>query len=210
MDIPAVFARHRDSAITLSEVRFRRTIPMVDGPTHPLSDIAGKLDHEKRMPLVVVDMNSLTQRFFCEKIMKHLRVRGAYLWMMTYIETADDLFDAFNGNAEAMISPYHASLSDADLMDILDVSDSFIPAVYAVSGMGIRRKGRKTEIENILGDLRDMGFYRTCVIDTDMSVSEEKWRYIADEYPSAMPFPVKGRIEVPGVEFNDSIVPISY
>ncbi len=210
MYIPAVFARHRDSAITLSEVHFRRTIPIADGPTHPLSDIAGKLDHEARMPLVVVDLNSLAQRYFCEKIMKHLRVRGAYLWMMTYIETADDLFDAFNGNAERMISPYHASLSDADLMDILDVSDSFIPAVYAVSGMGVRRKGRRAEIEDILGDLRDMGFYKTCVVDTDMSVSEEKWRYIADEYPSAMPFPVRGSIEIPGVEFEDIIVPVSF
>ncbi len=210
MEIPAVFARHRDSAITLSEVRFKRTIPMADGPAHPLSDIAGKLDHEKRMPLVVVDMNSLDQRYFCEKIMKHLRVRGAYLWMMTYIENADDLFDAFNGNAENIISPYHASLSDSDLQDILDVSDSFIPAVYAVSGMGIRRKGRKAELEDILGDLFDMGFYKTCVVDTDMSVSEDKWRYIAEEYPSAMPFPVRGRIEIPGAEFEDSIVPVSF
>jgi hypothetical protein len=109
-----------------------------------------------------------------------------------------------------MISPYHASLSDADLMDILDVSDSFIPAVYAVSGMGVRRKGRRAEIEDILGELRDMGFYRTCVVDTDMSVSEEKWRYIAEEHPSAMPFPVRGRIEIPGVEFADSIVPVSF
>ena len=207
MDIPAVFARHRDSQITLSEVRFRRTVPVPDGVTHPLSDIAGRLSHEDRMPLVVVDMNSLCQRYFCEKIMKHLRVRGAYLWMMTYIETADDLFDAFNGNAERIISPYHASLSDDDLADILDVSDSFVPAVYAVSGEGIRRKGRRAPVESILGDLRDMGFYKVCVVDTDSSLSDETWGYIASEHPSAMPFRAVG--EAPA-GFEDRIVPFRF
>ena len=121
--------------------------------------------------------------------MKRVRVRGAYLWLMTAIETTDDLMDAFNSAADTVISPYHISRSDAVLKDIIDVSDSFIPAVYVSRGRGIRRDGRKTEVSVILDGLLDMNYYRICIVDTDMSMTQEQWDGIAYSCPSAVPFP---------------------
>ena len=134
--------------------------------------------------------------------MKRLRVRGAYLWLMTSIETTEDLMDAFNSSADMIISPYHFSLSDAILKDIMDVSDSFIPAVYVADGMGIRRGGRKSYVEDILDELMDMNYFRICVVDTDMSLTDRQWESIEDMCPSVIPFPGARYASVPASFVN--------
>ena len=189
MDIPAVFARFADGGVALHEGHFRRTVPVVDGAPHPLSSISGMVDRESRSPFLVVDVNSLAGRFFCEKIMKNVKVRGASMWLMTFIEDADDLFDAFNYTADMVVSPYHVSESDAALADIYDVSDSFVPAVYVNRGKAVLRKGRPGDLRRTLDRLNDIGFGRICILDSDMSVPEDEWVAIADRYPSAIPFP---------------------
>ncbi len=108
---------------------------------------------------------------------------------MTAVETTEDLMDAFNSSADMVISPYHVSRSDAILKDIMDVSDSFIPAVYVKNGLGIRRNGRGSDVESILDELMDMNYFRICVVDTDMSLTGRQWESIADMCPSAIPFP---------------------
>ena len=74
--------------------------------------------------MVVVDSDSLSARRFTEGVVKRMKVRGCDIWLMTWIEDADDLFDAFNTNADMVLGPYHATGSDEDLSDILSVSDS--------------------------------------------------------------------------------------
>ena len=150
MDIPAVFARFADDGVTLSEGHFKRTVPVLDGPPLPVSAVSEKINKENRNPVLIADYNSLYGRYFCEKIMKHVRVRGASMWLMTYIETTEDLFDAFNYNADVVVSPYHASESDAVLRDVYDVSDSFIPAVYVYRGKGVSRKGKPEDLRRML------------------------------------------------------------
>ena len=102
--------------------------------------------------MVVVDSDSLSARRFTEGVVKRMKVRGCDIWLMTWIEDADDLFDAFNTNADMVLGPYHATGSDEDL-----------------------------------SDLADLGFYRTCVVDTDDSLSGS-WETLRDDFPSAIPF----------------------
>ena len=104
------------------------------------------------------------------------------------IETVDDLFDAFNTSADIVMGAYHSSVSDAELEDIHSVSDSFVPVVYAVGGRAVLRQGKPGDLLVTLSALADIGFYRTCVLDTDGSVTEATWEEIFDGFPSAVPF----------------------
>ena len=210
MDIPAVFARFADDGVTLSEGHFKRTVPVLDGPPLPVSAVSEKIDKENRNPVLIADYNSLYGRYFCEKIMKHVRVRGASMWLMTYIETTEDLFDAFNYNADVVVSPYHASESDAVLRDVYDVSDSFIPAVYVYRGKGVSRKGKLEDLRRMLDRLYDIGFHRISVLDADISLSEEEWAAIADRYPSAIPFPGWVGGIIPETGFEARVVPVRF
>lgn len=116
-----------------------------------------------------------------------MKVRGCDIWLMTWIEDADDLFDAFNTNADMVLGPYHATGSDEDLSDILSVSDSFVPAVFVAGGRAVMRRAGRDSVPGALSRLADLGFYRTCVVDTDDSLSGS-WETLRDDFPSAIPF----------------------
>ena len=50
----------------------------------------------------------------------------------------------------------------------------------------MRRAGRDS-VPGALSRLADLGFYRTCVVDTDDSLSGS-WETLRDDFPSAIPF----------------------
>lgn len=186
MEIPALFASHADGGLAAWSAWFEGTRPMVSGGPRPFDEAASALPRtDQRMPAVVADLDSLASGTFREKVVKEMRVRGRDIWLMTWIETADDLFDAFNTTAEIVLGPCHAAASDADLEDMLSVSDSFVPVVFVSDGEAIVRKGRRTGVYDTLSRLTDMGYYRTCVLDTDGSVD---WEKVMDSFPSAVPF----------------------
>ena len=141
--------------------------------------------------------------------MKHLRIRGADLWLMTCVRNEDDLFDAFNSGPDAVISPFHFSDSDKALAEILELSDSFIPAVYVNKGAGVARR-RKQDVHEILNKLYDLGFYRMCVLDTDMSLAAGSWERIADRFPSCIPFPGCPGGDIDGYGFESRVVPVRF
>ena len=143
---------------------------------------------EARAPAVIVDAESIGTGRFGERVVKNMRVRGADIWFMTHIEDADDVFDAFNTNADMVLAPYHTIRSDADLEDIHSVSDSVIPVVFVKNSKGLVSRRKTGDVRDILDRLTDAGFYRTCVLDTDGSVTETMWTDLHDDNPSAMPF----------------------
>ena len=186
MDIHALFASFSDGALHSHEAWFRGTRPVVRGTSVPFGEaVAGLPRGEDRGTVAIVDLDSLSLCRFTEGVMKNMRVRGHDIWLMTWIETADDLFDAFNTTAEIVLGPCHAAASDADLEDMLSVSDSFVPVVFVSDGEAIVRKGRRMGVYEALSRLTDMGYYRTCVLDTDGSVD---WEKVMDGFPSAVPF----------------------
>lgn len=191
MIVPALFASTEGDSLYASEAWFRGTAPRRTGVSVPFDRAAASLPrNEDRLPAVVVDCDSLSSGTFTEGVLKGMRVRGYDIWFFTWIETADDLFDAFNTNAEMVMGPCHALASEADLEDIYSVSDSFIPVLYVRGGEPVlrRRTRRHGSVYDALGALTDMGFYRTCVLDTDGSLSDEVWSAIGDGFPSVVPF----------------------
>lgn len=207
MEIPAVFASCSGESLLASDAWFRGLSPDTRGRTVPFQDAVSRLPKsEERFPVVLADLDSLGGQEFREGVLKRMKVRGRDIWFMTWIETADDLFDAFNTNAEMVMGPLHAVLSDVDLADILSVSDSFIPVVYAVDGRAMVGGRRRPTVPEKLDELADIGFYRVCVLDTDGRVPGYDWERIADEHPSAIPFDNGNRTD--GMGFGTVIRPL--
>ena len=188
MFIPAIFASRPKSGLTASESWFQGTVPTLYGRTAPFQDAAAEVPRgEVRTPVTVVDADSLYARTFTEGVLKEMKVRGCDIWFMTWIETVDDLFDAFNTSADMVLGPLHAIASDPELEDILSVSDSFMPAVFVREGHAVGRRRSRSSPSETLAHLADLGFYRTCVVDTDDSLSGS-WETLRDDFPSAIPF----------------------
>lgn len=188
MDIPALFASFSDGALHSHEAWFRGTRPVVRGTSVPFGEaVAGLPRGEDRETVAVIDLDSLSLCRFTEGVVKNMRVRGHDIWLMTWIEDADDLFDAFNTNADMVLGPLHAVSSDSDLRDILSVSDSFIPTAF-VEGGRVLGTGRREDVVDAVRSLHDIGFSRACVLDTDGSVTDGEWDDVFDDMPSAVAF----------------------
>ena len=188
MDIPALFASFSDGALHSHEAWFRGTRPVVRGTSVPFGvAVAGLPRGEDRGTVAVIDLDSLSLCRFTEGVVKNMRVRGHDIWLMTWIEDADDLFDAFNTNADMVLGPLHAVSSDSDLRDILSVSDSFIPTAF-VEGGRVLGTGRREDVVDAVRSLHDIGFSRACVLDTDGSVTDGEWDDVFDDMPSTVAF----------------------
>lgn len=188
MDIPALFASFSDGALHSHEAWFRGTRPVVRGTSVPFGEaVAGLPRGEDRGTVAVIDLDSISLCRFTEGVVKNMRVRGHDIWLMTWIEDADDLFDAFNTNADMVLGPLHAVSSDSDLRDILSVSDSFIPTAF-VEGGRVLGTGRREDVVDAVRSLHDIGFSRACVLDTDGSVTDGEWDDVFDDMPSAVAF----------------------
>ena len=188
MDIPALFASFSNGALHSHEAWFRGTRPVVRGTSVPFGEaVAGLPRGEDRGTVAMIDLDSLSLCRFTEGVVKNMRVRGHDIWLMTWIEDADDLFDAFNTNADMVLGPLHAVSSDSDLRDILSVSDSFIPTAF-VEGGRVLGTGRREDVVDAVRRLHDIGFSRACVLDTDESVTDGEWDDVFDDMPSAVAF----------------------
>ena len=205
MEIPAYFTSYDDGNMIVSDGSFSILSVREGGSSYPLNEkIPQSISKEQRSPVVIIDYNSLIKREFSEKVMKHLRVPGASIWFMTYIETVEDVFDAFNKDAELVLAPYHYIASEAELRDICDVSDSVVPVIFIHKGKAMVG-GRQTEdVLKVLEKLVGIGFYRNFVLDMEGSLDGYTWSVIAEDYPSTIPF-VQSGDRVAG--FQNVIVP---
>ena len=56
---------------------------------------------EGRGTVLVIDVKGLQRKDINDVLLKRLRIRGMNTWFLTNIESVDDVFDAFNTDAEA-------------------------------------------------------------------------------------------------------------
>ena len=189
MEIPAYYASYGPEGMQVSDGYFSVLAPRRGQRTADLKDtVWDSFEGKDKTPVVIMDCNSLESRQFSEKVMKHLRLTGFPIWFMTCINTVDDVFDAFNKDAEFVLAPYHFIESDAELKDINEVSDSFIPMIFVHNGKAILPKGRKADVLTVLEKLVNMGFYKNCIVDMKRSLDGYSWSVISEDFPSTMPF----------------------
>ena len=190
MQIPAVFAVEMgEDTLGAVSVPEGRCLPETGDRVIPFADAATSIPRgETREPAVVVDWDSIRARGFREAVLKGMRLRGRDIWFLAWVQDADDLMDAFNTTAESVLFPYHAVASDDDLLDILSMSDSAIPTVFVRNGKVVNRSIAPADLRETVGRLDDLGFHRTCILDTDGSVTAYEWERMLDLHPLSVPF----------------------
>ena len=203
--IPALFATASEDALLSEGGWFRGAVPVPSGDGRMrFSEAVGSLPRsETRTDLVVVDSDSLRRRAFAPDVLKKMRARGRDIWLMTWVENAEDLFDAFNTTAETVIGPYHASSSDSDLKDIHSVSDCFVPAIFVSGGKAMARGRAFEDLDRVADRLCSLGFGDIVVVDTDGSVPDDRWEHLPDR---AIPFVRKATEAMAGMRI---IVPFA-
>ena len=188
MEIPAFFATYRHPSMMVTDGYLTAVSPKMGKRFLPLNEMVSQgLDKNERSPVVIIDCDSFEEKEFSEKVMKHMRISGADVWFYTYIETVEDVFDAFNKDAALVLAPYHFIRSDGELMDICEVSDSVVPVVSIHKGRAIISKRKSGDVLEVLEKLVRMGFYRNFVLDSENSLDQYTWSVIAEDYPSTIP-----------------------
>ncbi len=188
MEIPAFFVSYEKGDIIATDGYFSSVAPKAGSRSFELRQaISECMSESERPPVVVVDCNSFENRGFSEKVMKHLRIPSTEIWFMTCIRTVDDVFDAFNKDASFVLAPYHFIESDAELRDICDVSDSFVPVISVHKSKAILPKGKSADVLSVLEKLVSIGFYRNCILDSERSLDGYSWSVIREDYPSTVP-----------------------
>ena len=205
MDVPAYFATFRDDRMMLTDGNFSAVSPKAGANLFPFEEtLSTSINKSQRSPALFVDCNSFEEREFSEKVMKHMRVPGTEIWFMTYIESTEDVFDAFNKDAELVFAPYHFIGSDDELRDICSVSDSVVPVVSVHKGKAVTGRRSNTDVLSVLEKLVSIGFYRNSILDSENSLDSYTWSVISEDYPSTIPIVDRSK----GMEgFQNSIIP---
>lgn len=182
MQIPVVpLISDKDKNLYTGTLSFDNGVPKINGQltryTKPYQSV------NRKCPVLIVDVTGLQNRTIDNTVLKHLKNRGSKVWFITHIQCADDVFDAFNTDADMVIFPFHTLNSLADLNDIMSVSDSVVPAIFIQDGKPIGERS----INDVIDTIYDAGFSEIAVFDTDCSLSYDDWKEIVS-YGNTVPY----------------------
>ena len=130
---------------------------------------------KERGKVFVADAISLSKRTFNPSFMEYCKTPGNELWVIESLNRADDVFDAFLGNADKVVFPCGDVRSSSEFGKILEISDNCIPLLMTGDA---RRKC--ADLEKEVSDLLSEGFVNIMVADLDGSVSDDKWDSLMD------------------------------
>lgn len=181
MTIPAVPATSTiDRELKVGHVSFDGVTPRLLGELTDYAAFTKELSskNDERTPVLVIDVKGLQRKTINDVLLKNFKIRGMQIWLMTYIESVDDIFDAFNTDADFVLMPYHAIRSDSELHDILSISDASIPALFVRDGMVVGKKG-KEELTATVDKLAGIGYTTVMVFDMTGNLKKENWSAIS-------------------------------
>ena len=182
-----------DNEILLGRIYFDVLTPKMKGETRKLVRTKEKREEsEERPTALVMDVKGLQRRNLNDVLLKRLRIRGTNVWFLTNIESVDDVFDAFNTDAEAVLVPSHTVRSPEEFSDILDVSDSAIPVLFVRKRNSVLF-GRSDDYRKVIDEIVSFGYGTVAVFDLDDSIPENDWP------------PLRQRCEVIPCSFTNTI-----
>ncbi len=174
-----------------------RTIPLIYSTIQERKLLAGKpaLDHgmislsdtvpavnlddlksgKERGKVLVADIESLNGRTFNPSFMEYCKTPGNDLWIIESLNHAEDVFDAFLGNADKVVFPCADMYDEYEFDKILEISDNCIPLLVT----GDKRR-TSTNIEEDVYHLSSKGFSNIMVADMDGSVTDDIWNTLQD------------------------------
>ena len=182
MKIPVLpMTSDEDNEIVLGHVRFDVFTPKMVGETSKMTAVKAKSQTtEEKITVLVIDVKGLQRGNLNDVLLKRLRIRGTRTWFMTNIESVDDVFDAFNTDAEAVLVPVNTVRSEEEFEDILSVSDSAIPVIL-VGKRGTLFIGESLDYIKAVRRAFAAGFATAAVFDLDDSLTEDNWTSLKDE-----------------------------
>ena len=164
-----------DNEILLGKVYFDVLTPRMKGEMSKLVMTKVKqAESEERQTALVMDVKGLQRKNLNDVLLKRLRIRGTNVWFLTNIESVDDVFDAFNTDAEAVLVPSHTVRSPEEFSDILDVSDSVIPVIFVRKRNAVMF-GTGTDYRKVIDRIKAFGYGTVAVFDLDDSIPEGDW-----------------------------------
>jgi len=143
--------------------------------------------HGKGSAVVMADVESLRKRKMDITLLKTLRTKKVDIWLITYVEDADDLFDAFYMNIDTLVVPYHFTTSDAALKEMNSVSDSTMPLIFTNGNATLTRTG-EFPLHDVLRNITEMGFFSIAVMDVSGEYDEDMWSKLHSEFERIIPF----------------------
>lgn len=191
MRIPLVPAdMDGDETLFSGSLDFNEDMPKVSGSK---ADYMGSVRRAASYcgTVLVIDVVGLRKGTINNILLKKLKNRRNITWFMTHIKDAEDVFDAFNTDADAVLFPYR-NVSDYDLSDIVSVSNSAIPVLFVIDG-SVFGTGEKLgdAVENVF----EIGFPSAAVFDLDGSLDIGGWQSLM----------CKGRIIPYSVKLHESV-----
>ena len=164
MRIPAIPLRIRKGIAVSPDVTFGASV-IIPGGNGDYDDIMKKVTDVcgKGSPVLVIDADGIRKADIFPNVLKRLPA-GRETWFMTGIRNAGDMIDAFHGNIGKLVVPYHLTADDA-LIEMSELSDCLIPALFIDSG-GVHIRGRrKRGTADVLRTLEGMNFSDVAVFD---------------------------------------------
>jgi len=172
--IPVTSDMYRE--LNVGKVWFDGITPKLEKERISFSEAVEKVRNPdgERGKVLLLDVKSLQSRSINEKLLKNLKIRGMETWYLTCIERVDDVFDAFNTDAEYVLMPLHLIEDDTELIDIVEVSDSAIPMIFVRNGKAVKRESDEDLVETARS-IFEKGYFTISVFDVDGSVSDAQW-----------------------------------
>ncbi|MDR0335302.1 MAG: hypothetical protein LBH69_05415 [Methanomassiliicoccaceae archaeon] len=164
MQIPVMPLRTVNGNIVTSRITISGTSVAMTENTMGYNDLMSSLSDVlgRDVPMLGVDVDGVRKKDLSGELLRKIRSKHE-LWLMTGIRNAGDVMDAFHGSASRIIVPYHFT-SDALLREIIELSDSCIPALFAERD-DVYAKGKKKDLRSCIRTLTNMNFRKMIVFD---------------------------------------------
>lgn len=140
------------------------------------SELSPKYDHGN--PFLIFDVKGMRNKMMNIDLLKNMKIHGKDIWFLTCIERVEDVFDAFNTDADVLLIPYQTIISDNELEDIRKMSDKSFPALFVRNKMTYTKGGMKNTNKTI-EKLNDMGFGSIAVFDLSGTLTKDDWSILS-------------------------------
>jgi len=199
MDIPTVPVRIGGENILASHMVFSGASPAMTENTVGFGVLMSSLSNvcTKDIPILAVDVDGIRKKDIIPELLRKIRTKHE-LWYMTGIRNAGDAMDAFHGDINKLVIPYHLT-SDTLLREIVEISDSCIPALFVERGEPYVR-GKKKSLRNCIKTLTNMNFRKILIFDVS---GDNAWDDLRDLVDTVIPY-------APSIEDADALRKIGF
>jgi len=199
MEIPTIPLRISGENILASHMSFEGSSPSMTANTVGFNDLMSSLSNvcTKDLPILAVDIDGIRKKDIIPELLRKIRTKHE-LWYMTGIRNAGDVMDAFHGDINKLVIPYHLT-SDALLREIVEISDSCIPALFIERGEPHVR-GKKKSLRNCIKTLMNMNFRKILMFDVS---GDNIWGDLRDLVDTVIPY-------APSIEDADALRRIGF